>query len=772
MQDLNFKVQKSDGSFEQFTQNKINLAIDWAGDGLGLDLGVLKKNITAFFVDGISTSIIREQLVTLALSLTSPEEPQWRFVAARLLLLNTYKKAKKTQGHTSFGYSDYASFVYDAVSKGVYDSTITDNYNESELREFAKEINPEYDLGFDYAGVEMLVSRYIFKYKGDIYELPQHRYATIALLAASKERKYNRLNIAKKFYHAIASRKLSPATPIMLNLGKPNGNLASCFILAADDSLNSIYYALNQAAQISKNAGGVGVNLSRIRGHGSSIRGVKNASGGVNPWVKLFNDTSISVNQLGSRKGAITVALDVWHYDIETFLELQTENGDQRVKAFDVFPQIVLNDVFKEAWRNKSDWYLFCPYEIKNKYGYDLAELWGYGFSNAYKHLIEEAKESKIDLFKVVKANELVREALMVAVETGLPYWMNKDTANRSNPNKHAGMIGSANLCVESFSNFAPSQINDQYITVDENGEVVLKQTVKPGYVHTCNLVSPNASLIEEEEIPEFAELSVRFLDNLIDIAVPPIAESQLHNDDYRILGIGSLGLADMFVKNGCRYGTQDSIEVASRFFETFAYYAINASSDLAVDRGQYKYFKGSDWEKGVFFGRHVHSNDWYTNTDLDWKGLAVKVNKQGMRNGGLFAIAPNTSTSLLVGASASILPIYGKYYTETNGVLTTPFVAQFLNDETFWLYTENKNTNQRQVIDVVSAIQDWTDQGISFEPLINLEHGNLGQETEQIRGKDIADMYMYAMDKNLKTVYYLRSKIKNSDGECTSCAN
>ena len=762
MEHLNLTVIKRDGREEPFDRDKQNQVIDWAGQNLNVNLDTLKEKIVAFFVDGISTAIIQKQLVTLAISLTTIEEPDWRFVASRLLLLDIYKKSRVTQQHNLFGYPDYVTFVHDAVDSKVYSSEITDKYSDSELREFATVINPKYDLGYDYAGMEMFASRYLFRKSNQTFELPQQRLATIALLAAQNRPKATRLFVAKRYYMAIASRKLSPATPIILNLGRIDGNLASCFITAIGDDLTDIYYTLNQAAQISKNAGGVGVNCSRVRAHGSSIRGVANASGGVNPWIKLFNDTSVSVNQLGSRKGAITVALDVWHADIEDFLELQTENGDQRVKSFDVFPQMVVNDLFIKAWKESRDWYVFCPNEVRNKFDIEIAELWGEEFVVAYEKIVQAGKEGNLDVFKKFKSNDIVRQALQSAVETGLPYWFNKDTVNRANPNKHVGMIGSANLCVESFANFSPSNAGEQYF-VDVDGETVVRQDVDPGYVHTCNLVSPNSSLISDEEIPEIAELAVWFLDDLLEVAKPPIPESQMHNDDYRILGIGSLGLADRMAKDGISYGSDESVKYAGKYFETFAYYGILASSNLALDRGRYKYFEGSDWSKGIFFGKDASELQRRSQTDLDWKLLANIVQKQGMRNGGLFAIAPNTSTSLLIGCSASILPIFGKFYTETNGVLSTTFVAQFLSDETFWVYRENKNINQLDVISVVAEIQQWTDQGISFEPLLNLN--------TVTRATQIAEIYEDSMDAGLKTVYYLRSKVKN-DKECTSCAN
>lgn len=759
------KVVKRDGTTTSYNASKINMVIDWANSNLKNDVQPLKDKVDLFMHDGISTSNIQELLINNALSFASIDNTTWKFVASRLLLLDMYKVVKRTQEYDDFGYGDYYSFVKKAVANGIYAGRILELYSKDEIIEISKEINPDYDLGFDYAGMSMLRDRYLCKLDGDLFELPQQMYMSLALLMAGAESRTNRLHYAKEFYHAIGNRILSPATPIMLNLRKPKGNLASCFILAVDDSLDSIMYSLDQAAQISKNAGGVGVNISRVRAHGASIRGMKGASGGVLGWIKLFNDVSVSVNQLGNRAGAITVALDVWHLDIEDFFELQTENGDQRNKSFDIFPQIVVNDEFFRRYEDgNQDWYLFDPHEVKQVLGYDLAVLWGDEFKHAYEECIIAADLGSLSLFKVIKPSSLIKHALQVAMETGMPYWCNKDTINKANPNKHVGMIGSANLCVESYSNFKPSTPNSKYATI-ENGKEVFKQSIDPGYVHICNLVSPNSSRIEDEDIEKYARLSVRMLDNLLDASAPPIEESRRHNDDYRILGIGCLGYHDRCIKDGVKYS--NSTNYASKYFEKFAYYCIDESSNLARDRGSYKYFEGSDWSKGIFFGRPAedsHAASVRNENNLDWNGLANKVSRQGMRNGGLLAIAPNTSTSLVLGCSASILPIYDKFYIDKNSVGSFVQSAQFLTPETFWLYEENRNVDQNKIVEITAEIQKWTDQGISMELMLNLD-----MTTNAL---DLRDLYMNAMNSGCKTVYYLRTKTKDSEEGCSSCAN
>lgn len=748
------KIVKRDGEVVNFDFSKISLVIDWATSSLNVDAFRLKKSITSFVHDNISTNQIQDLLVNNALSYCTIEEPDWRFVASRLMLLNMYKQAKRAQGYEKFGYGPYLDFVKQACAAGIYDPQLMNYYSEQEIEEVARELNPNYDFGFDYGGMLMLTKRYLQKKDDKLFELPQQMYMSIALWAASKEPKSLRVKIAKEFYHAIGDRMISPATPINLNLRRKGTSLSSCFIIAVDDSLDSIYQCLEAAAQISKNAGGVGVNLTRIRSHGSRIKGVKGASSGVRGWIKLFNDTCVAVNQLGSRAGAITLALDVWHRDIMEFFELQTENGDIREKAFDIFPQMVINDLFIETYKKKGTWYLFDPHEVRQKYGVELAELWGEDFVKFYMQLVVDAEAGKIEFFDKIDPSKIMRRCLEVAVETGMPYWANKDTINKANPNKHAGMIGSVNLCVESFSNFSPSKIAKKFIVSDGIKDFV-QHRYEAGYSHVCNLVSPNVSRIEDKDIEKYARVAVRFLDNLIDISTPPTPETQRHNDDYRILGIGCIGYQDRIIKEGLTYSEAE--DWTFNYFERWAYYALDESCNLARDRGRYKHYEGSDWSKGIFFGKsadflHKQSRD-KTKNNLDWLGLWVKVQKYGIRNGGLFAVAPNTGTAGLMGCSASMLPIYDRYFQEKNSVGVYPVVAQFLSPETFWRYETFKDIDQRAIIRNAAAMQSWIDQGISMELMLNMD--TIKSATE------LRDLYLLAMDSGCKTVYYLRSKTK-----------
>ena len=447
---------------------------------------------------------IYDIIINKTVSLTSYEESDWTYLAGKLLMKKLIDDVEENRG---FAYGDFYKTITSLVEKNIYDKRLLE-YTKEEIVDLEKSIDYSRDMIYDYAGANMLVNRYLVKYQGKIFELPQEVFMVIAMLLAINEKE--RVKIAKSFYEVLSTKKISLATPILANLRLPKGNLSSCFITAIDDNIESIFYNIDSIAKISKNGGGVGVNISRIRAKNSMVNGYYNASGGVVPWIKIINDTAVAVNQQGRRAGAVTVALDSWHLDIESFLELQTENGDQRGKAYDIYPQVVLSDIFMERVDKNLDWTLFDPYEIRQKYEVELCEIYGDEFRKIYEKI---ENDKTLTLRKTLKARELFKNILKVQIETGMPYIFFKDTANERNHNKHSGIIGNGNLCMESFSNFSPSKNFTENI---EEGQGVRK--VELGEVHTCNLVSMNLAEIEDSELEKIVSLAVRILDNTIDL--------------------------------------------------------------------------------------------------------------------------------------------------------------------------------------------------------------------------------------------------------------
>jgi ribonucleoside-diphosphate reductase alpha chain len=557
--------------------------------------------------------------------------------------------------------------------------------------------------------------------------------------------------LGKQFYESIARRKISLATPILANLRVPNGSLSSCFISMMEDNLESIYSEITNTARISKNGGGVGMNVSRIRATGSWVMGKTNASGGILPWIKLLNDTAIAVNQGGRRAGAVTVSVDIWHLDIPEFLEMQTENGDQRRKAYDVFPQLVITDEFMRRVIAKEKWTLVDPYEVRSKLGFELAELWGEKFDRAYA-TIEAEIGKKLAIYKQIEARELFKDIMRSQLETGMPYLAFKDAINRANPNQHEGYIPAVNLCCESFSNVKAGQES-----------------------HTCNLVSLNLANIDSSELERLCQISVRLLDNTIDLTHTPFQASENHNNKYRTIGVGAMGLADWLAKNRLSYQHLGEI---GYLFEEIGYWCTHASLELAKERGAYAAFAGSEWSKGNLIGAKPVS--WFLENAHNkerWQKLSQEIQTHGIRNSHITAIAPNTSSSLVQGCTASILPVYSKFFYDKWAKGTVPIAPPYINDA-FWYYPENKTIDQKKVIEAVAIMQQWIDTGISMELLFNLNQGvYFAEEPEKaIKAKDIFDTLILAWEKGCKAVYYIRTvqkdNFKESDDGCVACAN
>lgn len=755
------QVVRRDGSRTSLDVTKIRRVVDWACQGKDVNPITLEAGLTTRLRDGVTTREIQDNLINCALEMCSPSEPDWRYVAGRLHIWSLWKDTLVSRGYQ---YSSYEKTVQTKIENQQYDRRIS-IYSVEELREAGAWINATWDRDYDYAGAVLLTSRYLLP-----DELPQEALLTCALLLASVEAPERRLKWARKYYEAIASRKISLATPILANLRTPGGSLTSCFISSMDDNLESIFAEITNTARISKNGGGVGVNVSRIRATGSWVMGKKNTSGGVIPWIKLLNDTAIAVNQGGRRAGAVTVSLDVWHLDVPEFLEMQTEHGDQRRKAYDIFPQLVVPDEFMRRVINQESWTLVDPYEVKTALGIELAKLWGEEFEKAYAEIEAHVEGRRggetpsLQLVKQVCARELFKEIMRSQVETGMPYLWFKDTANRANPNKHEGYIPGGNLCQESWSN------------------------VKPGEeAHSCNLLSLNLANIDidtpsnselsqpDSELAIICETAVRMLDNTIELTNPPFSAAQTHNNKYRTIGVGCMGLADWLAKRQLAY---DNLPQISFLFEEIGYHCTRASMELAKERGAYPAFAGSEWSQGKLIG--AKPIEWFLKNAQDkerWQQLSEAIQQFGIRNSHINAIAPNTSSSLVQGCTASILPVYSRFFYDRWAKGTVPIAPPFIN-KGLWFYQENKTLLQTKIVKAVATMQQWVDTGISMELIFNLNQGvYFPEEPERaIKAKDIFETLILAWQEGCKAVYYIRTvqkdDFKESEESCSACAN
>lgn len=754
-----YRVIKRDGESASLDIAKIRKVIQWAAEGLDINPIELESNLEIHFRNNMTTGEIHATVIETSLRLTSIEEPDWRILAARLKLVDFYKRVHIARGIPyEYRYPSYCQTVKDFVTKGIYTPLLLEKYSEKELHKAGQFLKQDYDYDFDYAGISLLIKRYMLEYNNQVIEMPQEALLTIALLIEQNQPHEIRLLRVRDTYSMLAKRKISLATPILINLRKPNGNLSSCFITAFDDDTNSIFHTFEQVGQISSGGGGVGVSISRIRSQGARIRNSLGRAGGVVPNIRVVNDIALYFNQGGKRAGAVTVALDSWHLDMEDFLELQTENGDQRRKAYDIFPQVVVTDRFMRAVENGEDWYLFDPHEIRSRYGYELADLWGEEFETALDHLYAEVEAGQIELYEKVNAKVLYKQIMKVQIESGMPYIAFKDTINRANPNKHIGIIPCTNLCVESFSVVKPTRIGPQNFAND-----TISRNIEPGLVHTCNLVSINLANLADDELPGVCETSVRILDNCIDITDVPVAEGQRHNELLRTIGVGLMGLADYLAKRDVPYvGAADTVE---KLAEAFAFYCISASCVLAEERGRYPLFDGSDWSNNLILSR---DRSWFADhASLDWDELFDRIARHGIRNSHITAIAPNTSSSIVQGCTASILPIFSKFYIDNNSNGTVPIVPPYIKDK-LWHYQESKHIDQKNVVDLVSRLQKYVDTGISMELLFNLN--------KNITAKDVYETHIDAWKKGCKAIYYTRSIQKNGNisaekEECVSCS-
>lgn len=720
-------VIKRNGSRENFDIQKIKKVISWACEGLNVNPLELEAKIDVL-PEEITTAGVHDLIIHLASTLVSVEESEWTLVAGRLFMMKAHKERNTYE-------KDFVSYVREMTNDGKYTHYLR-AYSDDELQEMAEVLDVSRDFKYDYAGLKALFRGYLLP-----EELPQYAYMVISLLLAKPEKRSSRIKYAKMFYEVISNLEVSLASPILSNLRKPNGNLSSCFILGTDDDLDSIFDRIHDIARISKNGGGVGVNLTPVRGAGSSIQGIKGASKGAIPWIKIINETAVSVDQLGKRSGAVTVGLDSWHLDTERFLELQLENGDQRFRAYDVFPQIIASDAFMEAVELDADWYLFDPNEVRKVLGIELAESYGDTFKKMYMLCVEAYQRGRLELVKVVNAKALFKEIMKTQIESGLPYLFFKDLANEKNPNKHRGYIPQGNLCMESFSNVKAGEES-----------------------HTCNLISINMARVKNREhLATLARLCTRMLDNTIELTSTPIDSSNMHNRLYRTIGVGAMGLADYLAINSIPY--EKAQREADELFEIICYYSIQESIKLSAQRGAFEAFKGSQWDTGEMIRRYEEQST----LGLDWTSLQCDINVNGIRNSQLMAIAPNTSSSLIQGCTASVLPPYDLKFYDSAKKGALPVVVPYLS-KAQWYYKPYKYCEHSKVIDVIASISKWVDSGVSFELIFDLND-------PKINAKYIFDTIMYIWKtRQIKSIYYVRfiqkdaTKLKEKN-ECVSCA-
>ena len=762
-------VTLSNGDTKPLDVNRLRKVIAEAVSGLdGVDQDTVIKEALRNLFDGIAEEDVGSALV-MATRVNIEKDPNYSMVAARLLLDNLRSEAlsylngrhsEATQAEMVKRYpATFKKYIKQAVELELLDEELT----RYDLTKLGAAIKPERDYQFNYLGLQTLYDRYFIHTDKEVrFELPQIFFMRVSMGLAMNE--VNREERAIEFYNLLSSFNFMSSTPTLFNSGTRRPQLSSCYLTTVPDSLDGIYSSIKDNALLSKFAGGLGNDWTRVRGLGSHIKGTNGKSQGVVPFLKVTNDTAVAVNQGGKRKGAICAYMETWHVDIEEFLELRKNTGDERRRTHDMNSANWIPDLFMQRVAEDGKWTLFSPEEAP-----ELHELVGKEFTKAYEGYEEKAARGDIKLFKTLKAVDLWRKMLGMLFETGHPWITFKDPCNIRYSNQHMGVVHSSNLCTEIMLH-----TNDEEIAVCNLGSVNLPQ-------HTT------ADGIDMEKLEKTITTAMRMLDNVIEYNYYSVPQARNSNMQHRPVGMGIMGFQDALYKQDLAYGSMDAVEFADTSMEAVSYFAIKTSSKLAKERGTYPSYEGSLWSQGILpidsielmekeRGAQYYQVD--KSSTLDWATLRKHVKKHGMRNSNTMAIAPTATISNICGVSQSIEPTYQSMFVKSNlsGEFTVvnPYMVNELKEKGLWdevmindlkyfdgsvqpidrvpeemkaKYASAFEVDSRWLIEAGSRRQKWIDQGQSL---------NLYMKDPS--GKKMDNLYKLAWVRGLKTTYYLRS--------------
>ncbi len=746
------QIIKRNGVLEQLPLGTVLEEIEKAFPEKEYSMDILAEKFQGFDKPGMQPGERLSALIKAAVELTTQDAPKWEYIAGRLLC---FKLNKDIAAETnSLGVNSFYDKLRYLTDEGLYGDYILAAYSKEEINEAQTFMKPERDTLLNYSGLDLLSKRYLLRtHDQHPIEMVQEMFLGIALHLAMPEKR-DRMGWVRRFYDMLSRLEVTMATPTMANARKPYHQLSSCFIDTVPDSLEGIYRSIDNFAQVSKFGGGMGLYFGKVRATGSSIRGFKGVAGGVIRWLKLVNDTAVAVDQLGVRQGAVAVYLDAWHKDLPEFLQIRTNNGDDRMKAHDIFPAVCYPDLF---WRMAKEdlnqpWHLFCPHEIMTVKGYCLEDYYGEEWEKRYLDCVADARLSR----RIISIKDIVRLVLKSAVETGTPFTFNRDTVNAANPNAHKGMIYCSNLCTEIAQNMSPIESAGTEIKT-EDGDVVVVKTVLPGDFVVCNLASLSLGhlpLEDEQKMNEIVATVVRALDNVIDLNFYPVPFAQITNHRYRSIGLGVSGYHHALAKRRISWESEDHLKFMDEVFERINFAAIKASCELAGEKGRYDYFEGSDWQTGEYFRKRGYDSQ-------KWQSLAADVARKGMRNAYLLAIAPTSSTGIIAGTTAGVDPVMKRFFLEEKKGAMLPRVAPELSDKTYWLYKGAYLIDQSWSMRAAGVRQRHIDQAQSVNLYI----------TNDFTMRQVLNLYLLAWERGVKTIYYVRSKSLEVE-ECESCAS
>ena len=789
-----FNVKKRNGKLQELDINKINLCAQRACENLeGVSASEVVIDANVQFYDKITTKEIDKALIMSARAKIE-KEPSYSYVAARLLCGNIHKEVFGISvDKDAFAHQYRLSFIRN-IKLLVKEGLLNKKLLNFDLKRLSESLVLSRDFKFKYLGLQTLYDRYFHSINGRRLESPQSFWMRVAMGLALNEKDKEKKAI--EFYETISTFMVCPSTPTLFNSGSVRSQLSSCYLNTFHDSIDGIFEGAWQEARKSKFAGGLGFDVSNFRGSGSHIKGTNGSSSGLIPWLKIYNDLLVAVNQGGKRPGAGCAYLEPWHLDIEDFLDLKKNTGEERRRCHDLNTANWIPDLFFRKVQSNDDWYLFSPSDVR-----DLHGLCGEDFSRAYKKYCKLADAGEINNFKVLKAKELWKKMLRSLFETGHPWITLKDNANFRYSNKHEGVINSSNLCTEIFLHTKPSLF--------ENGK-----KIELGETAVCNLSSVNL----KEHLKDNGKLNfkllaktirtqMRMLDNVIDLNFYPTEEAKKANLSHRPVGAGTMGWADVFHSYQIDYSSDDAVKFSDELYEFISSHCILNSSKLAKEKNRYDTYDGSLWSKGCFpidtykelmnyiEGKPiVHRGRKYV-PEVDWKTIRKHVQDFGMRNSNTMAIAPTATISYIQGCSPSIEPDFSilfAYENKSGNLLITnewfaneckileiwnkPFVEAIksvdgdvmrlngeLPEELKRQYRTAFDQDQFKLVDCAAARQKWIDMGQSL---------NLFNKQSSL--KYLNDLYMHARDRGLKSTYYLRnrsaSEIEKSTTQPSSC--
>jgi ribonucleoside-diphosphate reductase alpha chain len=771
-----FVITGEKGATYEITESDVTKIVNHAcRDTENVDAKEVVHSALLNFYEGITEEEVDTALI-MATRAKIEIEPNYTFVTAKLLLEKIYKETFDCSSREKSFEQSYREYFISYIQKGITVERLSPELYDFDLQELSKAIVPERDYLIQYLGLQTLYDRYFIHHKETRLETPQVFWMRVCMGLAIRED--NKTQRAIEFYNILSRLLYSPGTPTLFNSGTPHSQLSSCYLSTINDDLEHIFKVISDDAQLSKWAGGLGNDWTSVRATGSIIKGTNGRSQGVIPFLKVANDTAVAVNQGGKRKGALCSYLETWHLDIENFIELRKNTGDERRRTHDMNTANWIPDLFMKRVEQNKQWTLFTPSDVP-----DLHELYGAAFEKRYEEYERQVEEGKIALSRKIDAKDLWRKMLSMLYETGHPWITFKDPSNIRSPQSHVGVVHSSNLCTEILLNTSKDE------------------------VAVCNLGSVNliAHLnndddINEEMLETTVTTAIRMLDNVIDINFYPIPEAKNANAKHRPIGLGLMGFQDLLHRKKLSYASFDAAEVADDVMEKISYHAIKASSNLAGERGTYGSYKGSKWDQGLLpidtidlleqeRGEKVEMDK---SSKKDWDSIRKLVKKNGMRNSNCMAIAPTATIANILGVSASIDPNYKNLYVKSNlsgeFTIANVYLIEELKKLGIWdkeMIDDLKyfDGSIQEIERIPAELKDKFLTAFEIDSLWLIECGSrrqkwidMGQSLNlflaEPSGKKLDEMYFAAWRKGVKTTYYLRSMAATTIEKSTTDIN